>query len=311
MAHQGYNEKNNTIAQNYKYQYNAKELQDELGLNLYDYGARNYDATIGRWMNVDPLAEQFPAWNPYHYVHNNPVNLIDPTGMVARRPTDYFNSYGVFERTVNDGSNAVKIFAADTNRYVSPSQLSSSRGSSNAVLKMAMHYRKQMGVSENFKLGVGPSDKNSSGNPGFTRSSNNIAFINNKGGFSTALDDSNSFMSVMRHENEHQIENNDRTTKNLKTHTDVYLYQMNDDSFRNSPDDFKVGIMKSFGNYLLNMDKSSDYSNMDIWNAIDAFNELGTGGVIKQPGNFAKGTLSLQGSYNNQKVEIKYEKVEN
>ena len=39
---------------------------------------------IGRWMNVDPLAEDFPGWTPYHYVHNNPMNLIDPTGMSAR-----------------------------------------------------------------------------------------------------------------------------------------------------------------------------------------------------------------------------------
>lgn len=39
------------------------------------------------FLSVDPLAEDFPGWNPYHYVHNNPINLIDPTGMAAE--TDY------------------------------------------------------------------------------------------------------------------------------------------------------------------------------------------------------------------------------
>jgi len=39
--------------------------------------------TAGRWLSPDPLAEEFPSWNPYHYVHNNPINMIDPTGLAA------------------------------------------------------------------------------------------------------------------------------------------------------------------------------------------------------------------------------------
>ncbi len=82
LTHKGYNnivQNSNSVAS--KFKYNGKELNDELGLDWYDYGARNYDAALGRWMNIDPHAETYYDISPYNYAANSPIIFADPDGM--------------------------------------------------------------------------------------------------------------------------------------------------------------------------------------------------------------------------------------
>lgn len=69
---------NSTSVQPYKY--NGKELDRSNGLDWYDYGARHYDAAIGRWHAVDPMAEKYYGITPYAYCDNNPIKNIDLDG---------------------------------------------------------------------------------------------------------------------------------------------------------------------------------------------------------------------------------------
>ena len=63
-----------------RYKYNGKELDRLNGLNWYDYGARNYDAALGRWHGMDNLQEKHPDVSSYVYVYNNPLRMSDPDG---------------------------------------------------------------------------------------------------------------------------------------------------------------------------------------------------------------------------------------
>jgi RHS repeat-associated protein len=86
----------------FKYKYNGKELQDEFGLNWYDYGARNYDASLGRWMNLDPMAHNYMKYSPYSYTINNPVNNIDYNGKFVL-PKEFIKKYKRLAQYLKNG----------------------------------------------------------------------------------------------------------------------------------------------------------------------------------------------------------------
>src|SRR5690554_6906214 len=59
--------------------FTGKERDDETGFDYF--GARTYSSELGRFIQVDPLAEEFPEWSPYNYTMNNPLRYTDPTGL--------------------------------------------------------------------------------------------------------------------------------------------------------------------------------------------------------------------------------------
>ena len=65
---------------NYNYKYQNKEQLLANGYNMYDFGSRMYDASVGRWFNTDPQ-NQFNS--PYLAMGNNPISVVDPDGELA------------------------------------------------------------------------------------------------------------------------------------------------------------------------------------------------------------------------------------
>ena len=83
------------------YKYNGKELDTRNGLNWYDYGARHYDATLGRWHVQDPMQEKYSYVNSYCYVCNNPIKFIDVEGL---KPRMYIETQGLGHTFITTGN---------------------------------------------------------------------------------------------------------------------------------------------------------------------------------------------------------------
>jgi RHS repeat-associated protein len=76
---------NGTLAGGYRYGFNGKEKDNngELGLTTYDYGFRIYNSSIGRFLSVDPLTQEYPWYTPFQFAGNNPIWAVDLDGLEA------------------------------------------------------------------------------------------------------------------------------------------------------------------------------------------------------------------------------------
>lgn len=92
-----------------RYQYNGKELNDDIGLGWSDYGARWYDAAVGRFTGVDPLAADYAAWSPYNYTFDNPIRFVDPDGRSADDIIDVDKKTGSISVTKAPGNDIVRL----------------------------------------------------------------------------------------------------------------------------------------------------------------------------------------------------------
>ncbi|HLW08952.1 MAG TPA: RHS repeat-associated core domain-containing protein [Fermentimonas sp.] len=99
-----------TIEKGYRYQFMGYEGDSEVkgAGNSYTTEFRQYDPRVGRWLSIDPLANERVQWTPYNAFRCNPIWNIDIDGALD---TKYEDEEGNELGETNDGNDATVTIA--------------------------------------------------------------------------------------------------------------------------------------------------------------------------------------------------------
>jgi RHS repeat-associated protein len=161
------------------YRYTGQREEEALG--LYDYGARWYEPSIGRFIQADTIVPQPgspQSLNRYSYALNNPMKYTDPTGNIAEDETEQAN--GIIEYLKRQyGINIEKDFGIlnvarvwDKGNWLLSDLLGFQEGVEGLANAMggSEAFRSSMGdinVSKRHYLEIGETGKHSEGGFGF------------------------------------------------------------------------------------------------------------------------------------------------
>jgi RHS repeat-associated protein len=104
--------RNATVTDDNRKLYNGKEFQSDLNLDWYDYGARMYDAQLGRFFIQDRFAEKYASFTPYQYALNNPVLFIDINGDSVNTSQMTDGELKSYQSGIEDNRDNSKLFDA-------------------------------------------------------------------------------------------------------------------------------------------------------------------------------------------------------
>ena len=153
----------------YRYGFNGKENDDETygNNNAIDFGARVYDARLGRWMSVDGFSAKYPFLSGYNFCQNSPLwckeingyifdysNLSEADAASLKAYIELMKSENVYFKVYCEKletSNNVFKFISDSNLGYYGNFVSNSEGGGGTITLQSMDFTT---VDEN-SLGIG------------------------------------------------------------------------------------------------------------------------------------------------------------